>query len=32
MPVGLASFWCYAEDVDEVLDYDFLGTEVDNLI
>ena len=31
MPVGLAGFWCYAEDVDEILDYDFLDTAVDNL-
>ena len=30
VPVGLAWFWCHAEDVDEILDYDFLDTDVDN--
>ena len=31
VPVGLAWFWCHAEDVDEILDNDFLDTDVDNL-
>ena len=31
MQVGLASFWCHAEDIDEILDYYFVDTDVDNL-
>ena len=31
MPVGLAWFWCHAENIDEILDYDFWDTDVDNL-
>ena len=31
MTVGLAGFWCHTEDIDEILDYDFLDTDMDNL-
>ena len=31
MPVVLVSFWCNTEGIDEILDYDFLDTDMDNL-